>query len=230
MALRATVMALAFMATSACDDGAEDNSETGIPRPPPLGACLDARGTRDVGSARFEGVVTEVGLGMPDPASTEGCPLRGLRFGPQGLGDAALLAQVSWLRIRDADDQDIVVSALAEGFAFPVGPGEVVRGEVDVRSIAFGTEVTSFEARAADGSLLYWTASGSRLSDIEPPDEIVLSTGEVEAELDDACVGSYRVRALAVNVDGFTVSVASRDRVEAGPWMVVNALFEEQTA
>jgi hypothetical protein len=231
VSLQATVMALAVVGASACDNGTEETWGSGIPLPPPLGACLDANeGTQSAGLARFEGRVEEVGLGMPPPAGTEGCPLGDtLRFGPPGLGDAALLAQVSWLRVRNADDRDIVVSALAEGFAFPLRPGDLVRGEINVRSIGFGAEVNSFEARGADGALLYWVGSGTRLTDIEPPSEIVLSAGEVEEEVDDDCVGSYRVRALAVNVDGIGVSVPSRGRVQAGPWFVVNALFQEQT-
>jgi hypothetical protein len=231
VSLQATVMALAVVGASACGDGPKRTRGSGIPLPPPLGACVDANdGAESAGSARFEGRVDEVGLGMPDPAGTNGCPFGDtLRFGPPGLGEAALLAQVSWVRIRNADDQDIVVSALAEGFAFPVGIGDLVRGEISVQSIGFGAEVNSFEARGADGSLLYWVGFGTRLSDIEPPSEIVLSTGEVEAEVDDECVGSYRVRALAVSVDGIGISVPSRGRVEVGPWIIVNALFQEQT-
>lgn len=231
MGLRATVTVIAFAGISACDDGDEETQGSGILPPPPLGACLDANGEAEsVGSARFEGRVEEVGLGIPDPTGTDSCPFRGtLRFGPPGFGDAALLAQVSWLRVRNADDEDVVVSVLAEGFAFPLGPGDLVRGDINVRSIGFGAEVTSFEARAADGSLLYWAGFGMRLTDIESPIEVLLSTGEVEAEIEDECVGSYRVRALAVSVDGIEVSVPSRGRVEAGPWMVVNALFREQT-
>lgn len=187
------------------------------------------QGMSRAGSARLEGRVEQVGFGTPDPAGTQGCPFGGtLRFGPPGVGSAALLAQVSWLRVRDADDQDIVVSVLAEGFAFPLGPGDLVRGEINVASRGFNAEVTSFEARGADGSLLYWVGSGTHLTDIEPPREIVLSPGEVEAEVDDECA-SYRVRALAVNVDGIGVLVPSRGRVDAGPWIVVNALFREQT-
>ena len=224
-------IALALVGAAACADDREGTRGSGLGQPPPLGACLDANeGTPSAGSSRFEGRVEEVGLGMPDPTDTDGCPLGDtLRFGLPGLGDAALLAQVSWLRVRNADDQGIVVSALAEGFAFPLGPGDLVRGEINVRSIGLGAEVTSFEARRADGSLLYWVGSGTRLTDIEPPSEIALSTGEVEAEVDDECVGSYRVRALAVNIDGVEVSVPSRGRVEAGPWIVVNAQFQEQT-
>jgi hypothetical protein len=201
------------------------------PRPPPLGACLDTnRAMRPVRSARFEGQVEEVGLGMPNPGRTDGCPLGGdLRFGPPSGSDPDLLAQTSWLRLRDAEAREIVLSALAEGFAFPLGSGDSVRGEIHVEPTMFSPDVNSFEARADDGSLLYWTASGGRLTDIEPPSEIVLSTGEVESEIEDDCVGSYRVRALDVSVDNIAVSAPSRARVEAGPWMVVNALFQEQT-
>jgi hypothetical protein len=89
--------------------------------------------------------------------------------------------------------------------------------------------VASFEARAADGSLLFWVGFGNRLSDFEKPDEVVLSPGEVEAEVEDDCLGSYRSRALSVAVDGTTVSVPSGARVEAGPWVVLNAISTEQT-
>lgn len=129
MALRATVMVTAFAGVSACADGGDGPRGSVTPQPPPLGACLDASGaTQPVGSASVEGRVEEVGLGMPDPARMDGCPFGGtLRFGPPSLGDAALLAQVSWLRFRDADNQAIVLSALAEGSAFPLVPGDMSR-------------------------------------------------------------------------------------------------------
>jgi len=47
---------------------------SGILPPPPLGACLDANEASSAGLAIFEGRVEEAGLGMPDPAGTEGCP------------------------------------------------------------------------------------------------------------------------------------------------------------
>jgi hypothetical protein len=230
MSLRATLIALAVVLASACEDGPEERRGTGVPLPPPLGACVEAdEEMSSAGSARFEGRVEEVGFGMADPASREGCPFGDtLKFGPPGVGNAELLAQVSWLRVRNADDREIVVSALAEGFAFPLRPGDLVRGEINVRPIGFNAEVSSFEARGADGSLLYWSGSGPGLTDIVPPPEVVLASGAVEAEVEDECVGSYRVRALAVNADGIEVSVPSGGRVEAGPWMVVNAVFHEQ--
>lgn len=105
MRLGATAVVIHFLGTFACADGADGAAESGARRPPPIGACLDAYEVMQVaGSARFEGQVEEVGLGMPNPTRTRDCPLGGaLRFGPPGLGDASLLAQVSWLRVRDAE-------------------------------------------------------------------------------------------------------------------------------
>jgi len=230
MGLRTTVLVAACLGAIACSDEAEPTRASWVP-PPPLGACLDTNQARQqVGSARVEGRVEEVGLGMPDPADTASCPLGGtLKFGPPGLGDAELLAQVSWLRVRDAENRSFVLSALAEGFVFPLAAGDLVSAEIDVRYLGFVMAMTSFEVRAADGSLLYWAGSGTRLDDLDPPDEVVLSTGHVEAELESECVSSYLVRALNVQADGMTVLVPNRARVQAGRWMVVNARLEEQT-
>jgi hypothetical protein len=132
-------------------------------------------------------------------------------------------------RVRDAANRETVVSALAEGFVFPLAPGDVVRARIDVEPIGFGVEANAFEARRADGALMFWVGSGPRLADLEPPSEVGFSAGAVEAEVEDECVGSYRIQSLDVSVDGMTVSVPSGTRVEVGRWMVVNAVAQEQT-
>jgi hypothetical protein len=222
---------LALAAGVACADGGDTPRGSGRPLPPPLGACIDAlEGEQPPRSTGVEGRVEEVGLGLPSAGATDGCPLRSaLRFGPPDFGGGALLAQTSWLRIRDAAEQETVVSALAEGFVFPLVAGDIVRARIDVEPIGFGVEANAFEARRADGALLFWLGSAPRLVDLEPPSEVGLSTGAVEAEIEDDCVGSYRIRSLSVSVDGTTASVPSGARVEVGRWMVVNAVTQEQT-
>lgn len=202
------------------------------PPPPPLGACI---GAVEVApgpsrSASVEGRVEVVGLGAPDPEDLLACPWSGeLHFGEPGFGTADEVAQTSWLRVRDADDRQLVVSAMAEGFAFPVEPGDVIRAEIDLEIIGFGAEVNSFEARSADGTLLFWLGAGLSLSDLAPPSEIALSMGAIDEEVEDDCVGSYQLRSLDVEVDATAASLRSRERAEVGPWMVVNAITREQT-
>lgn len=229
--MRATITVAALVGASACADGAEVSRERQAASPPALGACIEADGAmQPLGSAEVEGEVEEVGLGMPTPASTGGCPFGGtLQLGAPGLGDAPLLAQVSWARVRDATNRSVVLSALAEGFAFPLRPGDRVRARLDLRSVGFGGDVASFEARTADGSLVFWLGFATRLAELEPPSEVALSAGDVEAELEDECVESYRLRALNVDVDGSTVAVPSGARIDVGPWSVVNAGLQEQT-
>jgi hypothetical protein len=192
---------------------------------------MDAAGSSDTRrqSTSVEGRVEEVALGMADPEDILACPSFGtLHFGdPSGAPDQ--LAQTSWLRVRDAANREIVVSALAEGFAFPLAPGDVVRARIDVEPIGFGVEAAAFEARRADGALLFWAGFGPDLPSLEPPGEVQLSKGAVDAEIEDDCVGSYEVQSLNVTVDGRTVSVPSGARVEEGRWMVVNAVAQEQT-
>jgi hypothetical protein len=76
---------------------------------------------------------------------------------------------------------------------------------------------------------MFWAGSGPRRVDLEPPSEVGLATGAVEAGVEDDCVGSYQIRSLSVSVDEATVSVPSGARVEVGRWMVVNAVTQEQT-
>jgi hypothetical protein len=242
MGLRAAIIVAAFAGATACADsviGADDaigaHSADGADEfrktaaPPPLGACIDSPGAmRFAESAHLEGQVEEVGLGLPDPGG-EVCPLSGtVRFGYPGLGDVASIAQTSWVRVRDAANQSVVLSAMAEGFAFPLAPGDSVQAQIDVRSISFNLQQNTFEARAGDGSLLFWVASGARLADLDPPKEVALSMGDVEEEI-EFCEGAYRVRTLNVEADGLQVSVPNGARVDVGPWTVVNALTYEQT-
>lgn len=232
---RATLLA-ALASGPACADGAlqpvneRAPTRSMSPRPPPLGACLD---TDDMGSparaGMIEGRVEEVGLGLPDPAAMTGCPLRsGLLLGTP-LYEAPLLAQSSWLRVRDPAGRELTVSALAEGFEFPLTKGDVVRARIALEEIGFGVQANSFEARTGDGGLLFWIGSAPALSDLLPPVEVALSLGEVEAEIQDDCVGSYRTRSLDITIAGATLSVRSGARVEAGPWMLVNAVTQQQT-
>lgn len=233
---QAALLAAALAAGSACADN-DLQPVNGVvpsgprqPPPPPLGACVDVGdGQHPPGSASIEGQVEAVGLGAPGPADYRACPLGGeLRFGDP-YDPSAELAQTSWMRLRDGDDREVVVSALAEGFAFPVAVGDAVRARIDVETIGFGAEVNSFEARSADGALLFWLGMGLRLSDLDPPSEVSVSPGAVDETVEDDCVGSYQLRSLDVVVNGAAVSPRSGARAELGPWMVVNALTREQT-
>ena len=217
----------------ACGGGTDQQTGSEVVRPSPLGACLDStpQPAQRRTSVFIEGRVREVGLGLADPSAAASCPLGGeLRFGEPYLGDAGLLAQTSWMRIQGAAGDDVVLSVLVEGFALPLDPGDGIVARIDREPPGLGPDVASVELRTGDGALLLWIGAAARVADLAPPNEIVLSSGPVDSEVEDPCVGSYALRAVNVEVDGaepFSVSSGGRDAV--GPWSVVNAVTQEQT-
>ncbi|MET0413229.1 MAG: hypothetical protein ABW217_18125 [Polyangiaceae bacterium] len=207
---------------------------------PKLYACLDSRdvsardrnpdGTRIVELATA-GIIEEVGAGPPAGTAGGACPFVSLGdFGGSfSLEDLDLLAQQTWIRIREPSGEIITLSIIASGFRFNDRVGEVV----DLRYLAtpagFSPTQSWLELRRAGGALILWLSHSGRVEDLAGASDIERSVGAVDGEGSSECVTSWDRRRVNITLDGIHTSVGYRQQAAVGSWRVTNGGVVIQT-
>lgn len=232
----------------ACGCSGEAASSNDVPesvvarRPFTVLACIDAPaapsadpsvvGPEGPADLVFEGSVEATGTGLPGPVSSIDCPfsLRPFAFGGVSSDDVDLLAQLSWLRIRDTDGNMSLIAVLVPGFSFVGTEGEAVSVRFHTEPQFFSPVQNWMELRRPDGSLLFWLSRAGSVADLLGADEIRRETGRVTATRGNQCISSWHEYDLDVTFGDERASIGTEQRVTVGSLAVTNGGVELQNA
>jgi hypothetical protein len=188
---------------------------------------LDARPIEVISS----GTIIEIGVGPPGPATDGTCPFIGRYYfgGSFFLEDLDLLAQQTWIRIREASGDTITLAIVASGFEFRDLVGEAVNLHFYTSLASFSPGPSWLELRRSDGALLLWLSHALRVEELLGASDVERSLGAVDGEDSGECVTSWERRRVNITLDGTHTSVGYRQQAAVGSWRVTNGGVVIQT-
>jgi len=155
--------------------------------------------------ASINGVVTELGEGFVPSDVTI----------PYWQTEAA---DIQWIRIAANEDVEWVVLGKRLPYGFSVAKGSTISVRYAYVFGGWSPDRTALWIHVGDALAFYFGEAGEP-SELELPQEVVVSRGETLCEVHDEC-GDYAIYALDVKLDGASVILDTDQRAPAGNYEV----------